>query len=156
MDESTYSTDSSQSGRKRNVEDALGDTKNADVSGREMYGMPILEEMEHYRGPSPSTSTAWDHAHHARMVAHHLGVDHPGAEASTSFYPGYQWWPSQLMTTEGLTHMALSAPMDLPQNPMALRAGRPTSVLINYFGFRADLTAWSNGDAIHRLTFQQR
>lgn len=75
-----------------------------------MYQMSVTEG---YRGPSTSASV-WDQGHNARMVAHTLGVDDPAAEASTSFYPGYQWWPSQLLTTEGLTHMALSAPMDVP------------------------------------------
>ncbi|KAJ8523288.1 hypothetical protein ONZ45_g253 [Pleurotus djamor] len=28
-----------------------------------------------------------------RMMAHMLGLDIPGIEASTSFYPGYEWWP---------------------------------------------------------------
>ncbi|KAG5219880.1 zinc cluster transcription factor [Salix suchowensis] len=28
-----------------------------------------------------------------RIMAHMLGLDIPGIEASTSFYPGYEWWP---------------------------------------------------------------
>lgn len=27
-----------------------------------------------------------------RMMAHFLGLDVPGMEPSTSFYPGYEWW----------------------------------------------------------------
>lgn len=110
LDDSTYTMDIGQAGRrKRNVEDALGSSKNSDINARNMYGMPVVDGY----ADQPATSAAWDHAHNARMVAQSLGIG-PSAEASTSFYPGYQWWPSQLLTTEGLTHMALSAPMDLP------------------------------------------
>ncbi|KAI0719947.1 fungal-specific transcription factor domain-containing protein [Cerioporus squamosus] len=108
LDQSAYPVDGQGGRNKRSVEDALGSSKNPDVAGHvhDMYQMPILDG---YRGTGQS-SGAWDHA---RMLPHTLGVA-PTADTSTSFYPGYQWWPNQLLTTEGLTHMALSAPMDVP------------------------------------------
>ncbi|KAI0801106.1 fungal-specific transcription factor domain-containing protein [Fomes fomentarius] len=121
LDESVYTIDPTQSGsRKRNVDDALGSSKNPDLSARDRYSMPVIDNYS----SSPATSIAgpaWDHAHNARMVAHTLGIDGPSTEASPSFYPGYQWWPSQLLTTEGLTHLALSTPTDIPpvNAPMA-------------------------------------
>ncbi|RPD55889.1 hypothetical protein L227DRAFT_603343 [Lentinus tigrinus ALCF2SS1-6] len=110
LDQSTYPVDGQVVRNKRSVENALGSSKNPDIAGHDMYHMSVTDG---YRGPSPSSS-AWDHGHNARMIAHSLGASSPAAEASTSFYPGYQWWPSQLLTTEGLTHMALSAPMEIP------------------------------------------
>ncbi|KAH9858030.1 fungal-specific transcription factor domain-containing protein [Lenzites betulinus] len=123
LDESTYATDGAQnSGLKRSVEVALGSSQNPDTAGREAYSGP---SAEHYSAPHSHTSptTAWDYNQHARAVAQSLGVDVHGhsMETAPSVYPGYQWWPTQLITTEGLTHMALSAPMDMPpvSAPMA-------------------------------------
>lgn len=121
LDQSVYTIDPTQSGsRKRNVDDALGSSKNPDLSARDRYSMPVIDNYS----SSPATSIAgpaWDYAHNARMVAHTLGIDSLSTEASASSYPGYQWWPSQLLTTEGLTHLALSAPTDIPpvNAPMA-------------------------------------
>lgn len=96
------------SGRKRNVDDALGSYKNPDMSVRDLYAMPPLDS---YSSASSSSNSNWDSAHHARMVAHSLGVHTPETEASATHYPGYQWWPSQLMSAEGLPHMP-AAPTD--------------------------------------------
>ncbi|PIL31806.1 transcription factor [Ganoderma sinense ZZ0214-1] len=97
-------------GRKRNLDDALGNYKNPDVSVRDLYAMPPVDS---HSSTSSSSSDNWDSAHHARMVAHSLGVRAPETEVSTSFHPGYQWWPSQLMATEGLQHIPAPAPTDV-------------------------------------------
>ncbi|TFK30943.1 hypothetical protein FA15DRAFT_630298 [Coprinopsis marcescibilis] len=34
-----------------------------------------------------------------RMMAHMLGLDLPGIEPSTSYYPGYEWWPRTAQDT---------------------------------------------------------
>ncbi|KAI0669742.1 fungal-specific transcription factor domain-containing protein [Trametes maxima] len=109
LDETAYAYEGHVSSHKRSVEDALGSSQNPDIAARDMYGLPPADQ---YHAP-PSTSRAWDYAANARVVAQTLGTGMPGGEQST-FYPGYQWWPSQLMTTEGLTHMSLSAPMEMP------------------------------------------
>ncbi|KAI8981384.1 fungal-specific transcription factor domain-containing protein [Trametes punicea] len=118
LDDSAYAYESGQqSGLKRSVEDALGSSKNPDVVRPEMYQMPPADQYH----STPSTTRAWDYTPNARALAQTLGVGLPGQDAAASFYPGYQWWPTQLITTEGLTHMSLSAPMDLPpiNAPMA-------------------------------------
>ncbi|KAI0375162.1 hypothetical protein BV20DRAFT_985517 [Pilatotrama ljubarskyi] len=111
LDDSAYARDGPQASNrhKRSVEDALGSSRNPDVAARDMYSMPPADQ---YPSP-PNTTRAWDYAPNT-MLAQTLGMGIPGAEASPSFYPGYQWWPTQLITTEGLTHMSLSAPMDMP------------------------------------------
>lgn len=110
LDESAYAY--SQTSRpKRSAEDALGESQTIDFSARDMYGQPAVDQYHH---ASPTASRAWDFGQHARVVEQTLGVGFSGNEASTSSYPGFQWWPSQLITTQGLTHMSLSAPMDLP------------------------------------------
>ena len=81
--------------------------KNTDASMCDLYAIPPVES---YSSTSSSSNGNWDSAQHARMVAHSLGVHAPEAEASTSFHPGYQWWPSQLMNTEGLQPMPVAAP----------------------------------------------
>ncbi|KAI0778344.1 fungal-specific transcription factor domain-containing protein [Trametes elegans] len=110
LDESAYAY--SQTSRpKRSVDDALGESQTTDFSARDMYGQPAVDQYHH---ASPTASRAWDYGQHSRTVEQTLGVGFSGNEASTSSYPGFQWWPSQLMTTQGLTHMSLSAPMDMP------------------------------------------
>lgn len=105
LDESAYAPDATQAGRpKRSVEEALGTSQNPDTTGRDSYAMPSADQYP----SSANTSRAWDYAQT-------IGVSAQGMDAHAStFYPGYQWWPQQLITTEGLTHMALSAPMDIP------------------------------------------
>ncbi|TFK94392.1 hypothetical protein K466DRAFT_476476 [Polyporus arcularius HHB13444] len=112
LDRSTYAVNSQSGKNKRSVEDALGSSKNPDIAGHvhDMYQMPVADD---YRGPNPN-SGVWDHGHNARMLTHTLGAEGHTVQGSTSLYPGYQWWPNQLLTTEGLTHMALSASMDVP------------------------------------------
>jgi hypothetical protein len=41
----------------------------------------------------------------ARIMVHMLGLDVPGIEPSTSFYPGYEWWPRN---NEGHSHSSSS------------------------------------------------
>ena len=111
-------------GRKRNVEDALGSYKNSDVSMRDLYAMHPVDGYS----TGTSSNSNWDSAHHARMVAHSLGVHPPEAEASASFHPGYQWWPSQLINTnsEGLPHLPATASPDVSApTPYGALSGYP-------------------------------
>lgn len=111
-------------GRKRNVEDALGSYKNSDVSMRDLYAMHPVDGYS----TGTSSNSNWDSAHHARMVAHSLGVHPPEAEASASFHPGYQWWPSQLINTnsEGLPRLPATASPDVSApTPYGALSGYP-------------------------------
>ncbi|TBU34755.1 fungal-specific transcription factor domain-containing protein [Dichomitus squalens] len=85
---------------KRSIEDALSGYSNSDA--QDAYVLPPLEG---YRGTA-NMGNDWD-TQQARMAAHSSGVAGPSTQASTSFYPGYQWWPSQLT-------MAMTAPVEGP------------------------------------------
>ncbi|KAG9222442.1 hypothetical protein CCMSSC00406_0002777 [Pleurotus cornucopiae] len=58
-----------------------------------------------------------------RIMAHMLGLDIPGIEASTSFYPGYEWWPrtNEAMppgagpSTNDVGNQAIAYPHNVPQ-----------------------------------------
>lgn len=58
-----------------------------------------------------------------RIMAHMLGLDIPGIEASTSFYPGYEWWPRTNETmppeagpsTNDVGNQAIAYPHNVPQ-----------------------------------------
>ncbi|KAH9950872.1 fungal-specific transcription factor domain-containing protein [Amylocystis lapponica] len=56
-----------------------------------------------------------------RTVAHTLGLSVPGAEASTSFYPGYQWWPRP--GDEGFMYGSGVVPPPLCRHPGHRRPG---------------------------------
>jgi hypothetical protein len=70
---------------KRGADDAFGREKNSDFLQRETFGDSGSKER--------MTSTAGIQDISTRMMAHMLGLDIPGIEPSTSYYPGYEWWP---------------------------------------------------------------
>lgn len=46
-----------------------------------------------------------------RIMAHMLGLEMPGVEPSTSFFPGYEWWPR---TSQGYPQPPPQAPIQSP------------------------------------------
>ena len=46
-----------------------------------------------------------------RIMAHMLGLDLPGIEPSTSYYPGYEWWPRSYGDSPS-SHEISPSPMD--------------------------------------------
>ncbi|KAH7910437.1 fungal-specific transcription factor domain-containing protein [Hygrophoropsis aurantiaca] len=72
--------------QKRGADDAFGREKSSDVLQREAFG--VLERKDH---STQNTNGVQDIS--TRMMAHMLGLDIPGIEPSTSYYPGYEWWP---------------------------------------------------------------
>jgi len=74
--------------QKRSAEEALGREKNSDIQERAEYGRLAYSEPE-VSQPGPM----FDQDLNARLMMQTLGLDVPGIEASTSYYPGYQWWP---------------------------------------------------------------
>ncbi|KAF8899084.1 fungal-specific transcription factor domain-containing protein [Infundibulicybe gibba] len=58
-----------------------------------------------------------------RIMAHMLGLDIPGVEPSTSYYPGYEWWPRPNHESQP-SSQSLSPP---PCQPMATPNGRTPS-----------------------------
>lgn len=71
---------------KRDAEDAFGQEKNSDYLQREAFG--AAETIETGRAAENGVQDL-----STRIMAHMLGLDIPGIEPSTSYYPGYEWWP---------------------------------------------------------------
>jgi hypothetical protein len=69
--------------QKRAADDAFGE-KRPDVLQREAFS-DLPRECAQQNSGIQEIST--------RMMAHMLGLDIPGIEPSTSYYPGYEWWP---------------------------------------------------------------
>lgn len=69
--------------QKRGADDAFGREKNSDMLQREAFGDSGSKER--------MTSTTGIQDISTRMMAHMLGLDIPGIEPSTSYYPGYEW-----------------------------------------------------------------
>lgn len=78
---------------KRHVDDAFGQEKNSDYLEREAFraggeGEQQQQELARASGEPGVQDLS------TRIMAHMLGLDIPGIEPSTSYYPGYQWWPT--------------------------------------------------------------
>jgi len=69
--------------QKRAADDAFGE-KSTDVLQREAFSESTRERAPQNSGIQEIST---------RMMAHMLGLDIPGIEPSTSYYPGYEWWP---------------------------------------------------------------
>ena len=77
---------------KRHADDAFGtgDT-NANGSGgggllTQSFGLAPTIAVDATAAPQASNTEN-------RLLAHMLGLDLPGVEPSTSYLPGYEWWP---------------------------------------------------------------
>ncbi|KAG6842456.1 hypothetical protein C0991_007586 [Blastosporella zonata] len=72
--------------QKRPADAAFGQEKSSDYLQREAF-----------KGPSPEYTSRAEHTGvqelGTRIMAHAIGLNIPGVEASTSYYPGYEWWP---------------------------------------------------------------
>ncbi|KAF9245870.1 fungal-specific transcription factor domain-containing protein [Melanogaster broomeanus] len=71
--------------QKRGADDAFGKEKSSDFLQREAFSDSAAKER--------TTSTTGIQDISTRMMAHMLGLDIPGIEPSTSYLPGYEWWP---------------------------------------------------------------
>ncbi|KAL0576702.1 hypothetical protein V5O48_005269 [Marasmius crinis-equi] len=79
---------------KRGAEDAFGQEKSSDYLQREAFGVPAGADGNHKIGQQPTpTNVQGVQDLSTRIMAHMLGLDIPGMEPSTSYYPGYEWWP---------------------------------------------------------------
>jgi len=75
---------------KRAAQDAFGEEKTQDYPQREAFG---ANPMQPDPVPDNSNSTTGVQDISTRLMAHMLGLEIPGVEPSTSYYPGYEWWP---------------------------------------------------------------
>jgi len=87
--------------RKRQADDAFGQEKNSDFLSREAFG-PVDQELPSSQGAQGIQDMS------TRMMAQMLGLDILGIEPSTSYYPGYEWWPRTASQT--LTPTTTSSP----------------------------------------------
>ncbi len=85
FDNAQTSEDSNSPGRKRQADIAFAQEKSSDYLQREAFG-------DLNGPPQPEQETGVQDLS-TRIMAHMLGLDIPGIEPSTSFYPGYEWWP---------------------------------------------------------------
>lgn len=80
------SSQQDRSKSKRGADDAFGQNRQVDYGQREVYGsLPDEQAQNNNANGVQDLST--------RLMAHMLGLEMPGVERSTSFFPGYEWWP---------------------------------------------------------------
>ncbi|KAL4241803.1 Transcriptional Regulatory Element [Abortiporus biennis] len=101
---------------KRSVDEALGPDKHIDVTHREMYRMPV-ERQQQQHIPQP-------HSH----IAQSLGVPISGFEPSTTYYPGYEWWPQGIAAPVGYSPDVMGYRYD----PQAVSSGLPQQALFTF------------------------
>ncbi|KAG6845358.1 hypothetical protein H0H87_010467 [Tephrocybe sp. NHM501043] len=78
--------------QKRPADAAFGQEKSSNFLQREAFKGPAPES-------SPRNENTGVQELGTRIMAHMLGLNIPGVEASTSYYPGYEWWPRSHETT---------------------------------------------------------
>ncbi|KAG1757862.1 fungal-specific transcription factor domain-containing protein [Suillus lakei] len=94
-----------------------GPDRAPDVLQREAFGDVLQMERAPQNSGIQEIST--------RMMAHMLGLDIPGIEPSTSYYPGYEWWPR---ANQPSPHASSLTNMDYPlPNDQDWRVQNPTS-----------------------------
>jgi hypothetical protein len=86
------------------------------------YKRPADDAFGHEKGPPPQQVSK--DAHHegdngvqdlsARIMAQMFGYHIPGIEPSTSFLPGYEWWPRSDGDSRSATHGESPNPHALP------------------------------------------
>ncbi|KAG6919021.1 hypothetical protein DXG01_009731 [Tephrocybe rancida] len=87
--------------QKRPADAAFGQEKSSDYLQREAFKSSAPE-------PTTREENAGVQELGTRIMAHMLGLNIPGIEASTSYYPGYEWWPRHHETTPPESHQSSS------------------------------------------------
>ncbi|PCH33995.1 hypothetical protein WOLCODRAFT_87174 [Wolfiporia cocos MD-104 SS10] len=104
--------------QKRSVEEALGAERNSDILNRETLNRPSYPGAE-----MAPPGQALNNDLTTRMMLHPLGLGTPGMDPSSSYYPGYQWWP-RTNVDEGLLHNDLmGVPVMSPSSEVMHPAG---------------------------------
>lgn len=113
--------------QKRLADDAFGQEKNLDYPQREVYDE---------RGNATGNQGGFEnqngvHDLSTRIMAHMLGLDIPGIEPSTSYYPGYQWWSrtsGQGDSSAQSAPQSISPPMPGSSQLSGLTVGPPGAI----------------------------
>ena len=140
------SPNTGNSERKRDAENAFG-------ADKEMVPTPYIHDIFN-NSPQPvapisqsAESGVQDMS--TRIMAHFLGLDVPGVEPSTSYLPGYEWWPRNNGNTMGSGQQVQQPimPMTGMQNsgPLQNFGGMSANTMSFLEGSGAN-TADSNGD----------
>jgi len=113
--------------QKRAADDAFGE-KSSDVLQREAFSDSPGERPPQNSGIQEIST---------RMMAHMLGLDIPGIEPSTSYYPGYEWWPRVNQPApqsyhESSTGAASLMSMNYPPNEEGWRVQNPSEYAYEY------------------------
>ncbi|KAF9469792.1 fungal-specific transcription factor domain-containing protein [Collybia nuda] len=103
---------------KRLAEDAFGQEKASDYLQREAFKTFNVGEASHGHGGEDGVQELG-----TRIMAHMLGLHIPGIEPSTSYYPGYEWWPRTV-----LPHHAVGA----HDTPEWSQSSAPTGPAYNF------------------------
>ncbi|GLB35813.1 putative fungal specific transcription factor [Lyophyllum shimeji] len=88
---------------KRPADAAFGQEKSSDYLQREAFKATI-PEISNADGENGVQALG------TRIMAHMLGLHIPGVEPSTSYYPGYEWWPRSNEITPPGSHQLSPAP----------------------------------------------
>lgn len=75
---------------KRDARDAFGEEKTEYFHREAFGGTPMAPDPVSDNGVNNTTGVQ-DIS--TRLMAHMLGLEIPGVEPSTSYFPGYEWWP---------------------------------------------------------------
>jgi len=111
---------------KRHVDDAFGQEERPEYFQRDTFppgGEAGLQQQhqqqqqQHHPRPQQqiprSSGEPGVQDLSTRIMAHMLGLDVPGVEPSTSYYPGYEWWPRHGQGQPG----QVMPSSQIPQNP---------------------------------------
>lgn len=114
-------------GHKRPADDAFGMEKSSDYLQHEAFRCSQF-------GAAPKGENGVQELG-TRIMAHMLGLDIPGVEPSTSYFPGYEWWPrpNQAVQQQPLSPMqgvqGQVDSMSIPQSSEAMQTQANTSWL---------------------------
>ncbi|KAG5652448.1 hypothetical protein H0H81_004992 [Sphagnurus paluster] len=91
--------------QKRPAEAAFGQEKSSDYLQREAFHTSP-REMGTVEGENGVQELG------TRIMAHMLGLNIPGIEPSTSYYPGYEWWPRTHEVSPPSLHQLSPEPLE--------------------------------------------
>ncbi|KAG6837321.1 hypothetical protein H0H93_011416 [Arthromyces matolae] len=90
---------------KRQADAAFGQEKSSNYLQREAFKTPVYESNVREENTGVQELGT-------RIMAHMLGLNIPGVEASTSYYPGYEWWPRSQESPQPVLHHVSSSSGD--------------------------------------------
>ncbi|KAG5647713.1 hypothetical protein DXG03_008436 [Asterophora parasitica] len=103
---------------KRPADAAFGQEKSSDYLQREAFRGPAPDQTPDRGGGENGVQEIG-----TRIMAHMLGLHIPGIEPSTSYYPGYEWWPRSSEMTPPASHTLTPASPDYgPRSGLASNA----------------------------------